>query len=87
MSGGNKNPLTPDSLAADGVQGEGKARGHCVEEHSPRGCAALFLAYMAIDAATAQLNAYALATDDPLWGAVEAADLLQAARAALDGAT
>jgi hypothetical protein len=38
-----------------------------------------------MDAAQAQLDAYALATDDPLPGTVEAADWLDAARAALDG--
>jgi hypothetical protein len=54
-------------------------------EHSPCGASALFLARVVMDAAQAQLDAYALATDDPLPGTVEAADWLDAARAALDG--
>jgi hypothetical protein len=42
-----------------------------------------FLAVAAIDAARAQLARYALATDWPPLGMVEASDLLDAARAAL----
>jgi hypothetical protein len=84
----NKNALAPASLATDGEQGEGaRAEGHCGAQHTPHESAPLFLARVAIDAARVQLNAYALATDDPLPGTVEAADLLDAARAALNGAS
>ncbi|MEJ7746149.1 MAG: hypothetical protein WKF61_05230 [Luteimonas sp.] len=41
------------------------------------------LALFATDAACAQLDRYALATDAPAWTAVEAANLLDAARAML----
>ncbi|GAA0707933.1 hypothetical protein [Dokdonella soli] len=42
--------------------------------------AALFLVRVAIDAAREQLDRYALLTDDPLPGIVEAADLIDTAR-------
>lgn len=88
MSAANENPLTiPASLAADGTQGVGaRAESHRAAQHSPQEAQALFLARVAMDAAQAQLEAYALATNDPRPGSVEAADLLDAARAALDGA-
>lgn len=87
MKAANRSPLTPASLAADGMKGAGaKANGHCGAQHSPQEVAALFLARVAMDAAKAQLDAYALATVDPHPGVVEAADLLDAARAGLDGA-
>lgn len=54
-------------------------------KHSPDEASALFLALAATDAARAQLDRYALATDDPEPGVVEAADLLDAARAAMAG--
>ena len=44
------------------------------------------LALSAMDAAAEHFDAYALATDDPAPGTVEAADLLDAARDALAGA-
>ena len=76
----NENAPTPASLATGGEQGEGaKADGHCGAKHSLHRCAPLFLARVAIDAARMQLDACALATDDPLPGTVEAADLLEAA--------
>lgn len=57
------------------------------ENQEPDGEGALFLARVALDAALAQLSAYALTTDAPLSGAVEAADLLEAARVALAGSS
>ena len=82
----NENPLTPDSLAADGIQGaDAKTLGPCDAKHSPQTCAARFLALAAMDAAQAQLERYALATDDPDPCVVDAADLLDAARAAMAG--
>lgn len=52
-------------------------------KHSADEASALFLALAATDAAQAQLGRYALATDDSEPGIVEAADLLDAAHAAL----
>lgn len=52
-------------------------------EHSPQHVTALTLALSSIGAARAQLDRYALATGAPAWGAVEAADLLDAARVML----
>lgn len=86
MTQPNKNALTPASLATDGEQGEGaKAQGPCRSKISLHRCATLSLARMAMDAARDQLSRYALATDDPALGVVEAADLVDAALAALDG--
>ena len=48
-----------------------------------REAAALFLALIALDAARDQLDCYARLTDEPQPGAVEAADLLDAARDAM----
>jgi hypothetical protein len=71
----NENALTPASLATDGNQGEGaKALGLCEVEHSP-----LALALSAIDAAREQLARYALATDEPAPGVIDAADCIDAA--------
>lgn len=87
MNAPHKIALTPASLATDGEQGEGaKAESNCRAQHSPPGLEALFLARVAIDAARVQLDAYAQSTDEPHTGTVEAADLLDAARAALDEA-
>lgn len=85
----NENPLTiPNSLAAEGMmQGAGARADHrCEAKHSPQEASALILAQVATDAARVQLDRYALATDWPALDIVEAADLLDAARAALDGA-
>ncbi len=82
----NENPLFPASLAANGIQGAGaNARGAGEAKHSPQEASALILALTATDAARAQLDRYAMATDAPVGGVVEAADLLDAARAALAG--
>jgi hypothetical protein len=71
----NENALIPASLAADGNQGEGaKALGPSDAEHSP-----LVLALSAMNGAREQLDRYALATDEPAWDVVDAADLLDAA--------
>ena len=48
-------------------------------EHTYYDVPPLFLVRVALDAAQAQLDVYALATDDPLPGVVDAADLLDAA--------
>lgn len=82
----NKNPLTPDSLAADGMQGAGaNAVSVGSAEHSPTGHVALLAAAALMDAAADYFHACALETDDPRPGVVEAADLLDAARAVLAG--
>ena len=77
----NENPLTPASLATDGIQGaEAKTLGPCEVKDTPEGRTARILALTATDAACAHLARYALVTDWPALGAVEAADLLEAAR-------
>ena len=83
----NENALTPNSLAADGNQGEsatGLARYTANDTAGAR--QARQAARRALDEARQLLALYAMATDAPEWGTVEAADLLDAARAALDGA-
>ena len=89
MTWANENALTPASLATDGIQGaEAKALGPCEVKDTPEGRTARILALTATDAARTQLARYALVTDWPAWGIVEAADLLDAARAMLaDGGT
>lgn len=85
MIGPNKNPLTiPASLATDGIQGaEAKTLGPCEVKDTPEGRTARTLALIATDTARAQLARYALLTDWPALGVVEAADLLDSARAML----
>lgn len=57
-------------------------------KHTPLQATALVRAMAATDAARAQLARYALVTDAPARGVVEAADLLDAARAMLaEGST
>jgi hypothetical protein len=87
MNAPNGNPLTPDSLAADGMQGaDAKAsKGAGRAQDTPETQAALSLALAAVEAAQELLEAYALAGDDPSPGAVDAADDLDRARAALAG--
>jgi hypothetical protein len=80
----NENPLFPASLAANGRQGaKAKADGPCEAQDSAQAMAAHYLARMAVDAARGQLDRYALATDDPAPGVIDAADLLDAAAACL----
>jgi hypothetical protein len=80
MRPANRNPLTPASLAADGMQGaEAKAHGRCCAQLSAYAVAALYLAYVTVTTAREQMDAIALISDDPLPGIVEAADLLDAA--------
>jgi hypothetical protein len=75
----NENPLIPGELGGQREQGaDAKALGPCDAEHSP-----LVLALSAIDAAREQLGRYALATDDPLPGVIDAADWIDAAMLAL----
>ncbi len=82
----NENPLFPASLAANGRQGaDAKALGPCGAKDNPQATTARLLALAATDAAREQLDRYALATDDPEPGIVDAADLLDAARAAMAG--
>lgn len=52
-------------------------------EHPQLQADTLALAVAFADAACTQLATYALMTDEPTWGVVEAADLLDAARALL----
>lgn len=50
---------------------------------SPDNAAAICLALVSVDAAREQLDRYALATDAPAWGVIEAADSLDIARTSL----
>ena len=94
MIGPNESPLTPDSLAADGMQGAGaKASGPSDANATGTrrggqlaGVQGVPLARVAVHSAAALLGAYARTTDFPPAGIVEAADLLDVALSALDGA-
>lgn len=81
-----ENPLTPASLATDGIQGaSAKAVNPSEAKHTPHAAELRILALSGLDNVRALLARYALLTDSPALGMVEAADLLDAARAALDG--
>jgi hypothetical protein len=70
-----KNPLTPNSLAADGMQGAGaKAQGPCGTEDSAEAARARILARSSLQAAQGHLDRCAALTDRPAPGMVEAAD-------------
>lgn len=88
MTAPKKIAPTPDYLAADGMRGEGAkaCEGAGRAEDTPEGMAALSMALAAVEAAQERLQAYALATDAPIAGVVEAADALDPARAALAAA-
>src|SRR3546814_16448627 len=74
-----KNPISPNSVAADGNEGaEAKALGPCGAQDNPQAAAARILALTAVHGARGQLDRYALVTDTPARGVVEAADLLDA---------
>ena len=93
MTWPNENPLIPDSLAADGIQGAGaKADGpsDANATGTRRGgqtarAEDVALARAAVEGAASLLAAYAHETDCPPAGIVEAADLLDVALSALDG--
>src|SRR3546814_11194044 len=72
-----KNPLIPNSLAADGNQGaEAKALGPCGAQDKPQAASARILALTAVNGARGQLDRYALVTDTPARGVVDDGDLL-----------
>lgn len=82
MNSPKENPLTPDSLAADGIQGaSAKASGPSGVENTPQTTTARILALAAINAAREQFEAYALATDNPEYFMILAADCLDEAHA------
>lgn len=84
MTAPKKNPLTPDSLQADGIQGAGvNTRSAHGREFSPDAPATLLLASVAIQSAITYLDRYARQTDAPPAGVVEAADCLEAAARSL----
>jgi hypothetical protein len=77
MSRPTKKPLTPNSLAADGMQGAGaKAQGPCGSENSAEAARARILARSSLQAAQDHLERCAALTDRPAPGMVEAADNL-----------
>ena len=81
-----ENPLTPASLATDGMRGAGaKVVNPSGAKHTPHAGELRILALSGLDDVRALLARYALMTDTPALGIVEAADLLDAARAALGG--
>jgi len=84
MTRPQKNPSTPDSLAADGNRGAGASHREARRtEHSPDQWARLLSARLAVRAASESLDRYAHATDQPSADAVDAADALGAAADAL----
>lgn len=93
MTWPNENPLFPDSLAADGIQGAGAKAGGPSDANATgtrrsgqtAGAQGAALARVAVEGAAGLLGAYAHETDFPPAGIVEAADLLDVALAALDG--
>lgn len=87
MTPPKENPLFP-SLAAEGKgAGADTLASASGADHSPQQdpqeAAALILALTATDAARGELSRYAGMTDAPAWGAVEAADYLDAASVVL----
>jgi len=94
MTWPNENPLTPDSLAADGIQGaSAKADGPSDANATgtrrggqSAGVRGVAVARVAVQGVAALLDAYARTTDFPPAGIVEAADLLDVAVSALEGA-
>ena len=94
MTWPTENPLTPDSLAADGMQGasakaDGPSDANATGTRRGRQLAGVrgpALARVAVRDALALLTGYARQTDFPPAGIVEAADLLDVALSALDGA-
>jgi len=79
MTRSNKNPLAPASLATGGAKGaDAKAGSPCGAQDNAQAMAAHYLAGAAVAAAQAQLDLFALITDDPTPRIVEAADLLDA---------
>jgi hypothetical protein len=87
MIGPNKNPLTtPDSLAADGMQGAGaKAEGQCRRDDTPSEAVARLFLRVAIASGQHWADRYSHMTADPAPGMVEAADFLDLAADALAG--
>lgn len=80
MIGLKENPLAPASLATGGAKGaSAKAGCPCGAQHTAQALASHYLARVAVDAAREQMDALALATDDPPPGMVDAADFLDAA--------
>jgi hypothetical protein len=80
MSRPTKNPLTPNSLAANGMQGAGaEAQGPCGTEDSAEAARARILARSSVQAAQGHLDRCASCADWPPPGLVEAADSLELA--------
>lgn len=81
MSRPNRNPLFPNSLAAEGIQGAGaKACGQCDAQDSAEAARVRVVVGAGIDALTMLLHRHAQTTDSPPAGFPEAADRLDEAR-------
>lgn len=80
----NNPRKTKPQAGRRGVSGSvGTDQGSNMVKDSPDNAATLCLALASMDAAREQLDRYALATDAPAWGVIEAADNLDIARTGL----
>jgi len=76
----------PGAARRRASENAGSGQGSNGGKSSPGDAAALLLAVMGVDIARAQLDRYALETDSPAWGAVDAADFLDIVRDLLTAA-
>ena len=76
---------SPEKQRSPREAGHGARAGRLGASRDYTMAAALYLASVAMEAAQAQLEAWARLTDEPHWAVVDAADLLNAARAVLEG--
>lgn len=87
MRAPTKRPLTPDSLAADGIKGRSaKADGPCSWDDTATEADVLAALAGAIQVARTLGRCYAAMTCDPSSGAVEAADWMDLAADAISQA-
>ena len=86
MNRRKENPLTPNSLQADGIQGGGaRAKGRCRREDTPSEAAARPFLRAAVASGQDWADRYSRMTAEPAPGIVEAADFLELASDALAG--
>ncbi len=80
MTRPNENPLIPESLAADGMQGaSAEAGAPCEQQDTEIAPPWRWLARTGVALAAWALDQYALITDTPERGSVEAANCIDAA--------